>query len=48
MKTKTLTVKIRLATYKKLRRMFKAERGESVASYFERLAQEIENGGNVY
>ena len=36
--TKTKTVRMNLKSYKSLRSTFRAERGESAASYFERLA----------
>jgi len=43
---KTITLRMTLKTYKRLRRNFKAKRKESAASYFERLSKHIE-GDNV-
>jgi len=42
--TKPIYIRIYYKTWKELRRNFKAQRGESAASYFQRLAEELKNG----
>jgi len=36
---KSKFVRMKMSTFKELRRIFKAKRGESASSYFDRLAQ---------
>lgn len=42
MRIKTLTIRIRFSTLKKIKRIFPAKRGESLASYFERLQERMD------
>lgn len=35
-------IRMRLTTYRRIRRQFPAERGETIQSYFERLSKYIE------
>ena len=42
MKTKTLIIRIRWKTFQDLKANFPAQRGETFADYFQRLAQAIE------
>lgn len=37
----TQSYRMTLKTYRRIRRCFKGERGETVASYFERLSQRL-------
>jgi len=46
--TQTKTYRIKLSTYKRLRRVFEAERGETTAHYFERLTKFLEQRGKRY
>ena len=40
----SITPRIYYSTYLRFRRNFKAQRGETMASYFERLSKAIEDG----
>ena len=42
----SITPRIYYKTYLKFRKLFKAQRGETMASYFERLAVYLENENN--
>lgn len=39
----TITIRIYLKDWRKLRKMFKAEQGESAAHYIERVMEELKN-----
>jgi len=41
----TITVRIHLSTYNRLRKNFKALRGETVIGYFERLSKWVDEYG---
>jgi len=42
MKTPTINIRIHYKTFSKLKKQFPAVRGETMASYFQRLAEWIE------
>jgi hypothetical protein len=41
MKTKVITLRVKYSTWKEMRSLFRAKRGESVADYMERLMDDI-------
>lgn len=41
MKTKAITIRMKYSTWKEMRALFRAKRGESVADYMERLVDDI-------
>ena len=45
MQVKTMMVRMRLATLNQLKKDFPAERNESLADYFERLSEWLNNEG---
>lgn len=41
-------IRMRLSTFKKIRRAFPSPRGETLANYFSRLATELEQQTKIY